>query len=181
MAEQHIQQVNHVTEGLADVPEPFRRKPHFLGALETLLAQVQDAEVMLWGLLQGSYFEQAEGDVLDDIYGQLLNEPRGVMNDTQYKAVLRVKASVLRSTGTPDELMTITRALVDALDLVYLEYPATVEIEWSRSSFTDATMRAAIVRLLKMAAPAGVKMYLVEALNTPWQFDGQWGYLGDVL
>lgn len=173
MTEQHIQPVNHL-DALADLPHAFRGKPTMEGVLSTLLARIQDAEDALFGLLRGTMLDRAEGDVLDTVYGSLLGELRQGMTDGVFRKVLRLKAAVLRSNGTPNELLDIVAELVDPEPLFYNDVPGGAEcgLSWVRPALSSMLEASLVTRFTSLAKPAAVRCVLVEAEAPYFGFAG---------
>lgn len=111
----------HVKEGQALLTDHYRSKLNIPNLLKCHLLSVQEIEGVFWDIINKFQLPNATGDQLDKL-GDLVGEPRGGRNDTDYRYAIRLRIRVHRSEGKAEDVLQITSLLVlEAFQ--YLEFP----------------------------------------------------------
>src|ERR1700759_2482433 len=128
------------------------RKPRFLALQASFSKQVQALEDALWQLYLNSMLPGATGVLLDQLGGLVL-QPRENRSDDVYRLWIRAKALVLRSSGRPEELLTIARLVLPntVRAVMVMQYPAALQIRLEGALELGADVAAL---LLAAAGPA---------------------------
>lgn len=143
----------------------FREKPQFLKLLSSYVAETQELENALFELGDAFWVNTAVGAQLDGI-GEIVGIARDGADDTTYR--IRIKARVLinLSSGTPNEILTLVRALLPAgaSDPSYTPYyPAAFAISVTGLTPTEvAEIAAAVIE----TTPVGVRSNFMYSLDT---------------
>ncbi len=139
-------------------------KPRFNALLRLLVKPFQELESVFWDLMLKRSIDAAEGAQLD-MLGRILDEPRGPLSDEDYRAVLRVKVLVLKSSGTGPELIEICERMLQSSSAFTLSeyFPAAIEVQvLSSPTFALSLLK----RFLRRAKSAGVRLDVVDATGT---------------
>lgn len=154
-----VYQGDHRTDGLAKMLAQFKGLPRIEALVGALMDQIQKIENVLWGLYTEDWIDTASGDRLD-VLGAVVGEERGGATDDDYRAFIRARIRVNRSTGLLSELVEIVRLIQsDDLGVRAREYyPAALQVEPEEEVIVDAHRVAA---MLQDAAPAGVALRFV--------------------
>ncbi len=165
--------VDHVRTGLSRLWLQFRSanpmdeptsRTNMEKLLAILLAPLNDLELALQQLLQLRSLPVAIGIYLDAI-GKLVGQPRGGLDDDDYRRFLYVRIATNRSEGRRSDLIKIAKLILAdsaATIIVELTGPAAATITIAGVTVTDG--RAAIVRgFLAEAAAAGVRIGLLSS------------------
>jgi hypothetical protein len=120
--------------------------------ITALLSEVQTAEDAALATLIGRYLDNAIGVQLDGL-GDLVGEERLGRSDDDYRNAIRVRIFQNQSSGTPEEMLTLLRLLVQDATGIHIEeiFPAKVWFEMA-----TGTQPANFQALMQQAAPAGV-------------------------
>lgn len=118
----------HADRGLSRLPQKFKDKPTVLALLQIYLEEVQELEDAIWDSGQQRLIVNAIGEYLD-VWGKVLNVPRGGLDDEMYRIRLQVELLLLRSSGTVPELVTIYKLLVPTSVPTFMPwYPGSFEL-----------------------------------------------------
>jgi hypothetical protein len=131
---------SHVQEGLALLTGQFTdpvNYPNIRNLLTTFLRRIQDVENVLWNVINSQLLANGPtGQALNQL-GDLVGEPRGTLNDTQYLLFILVIIVARRSDGRMEDLNRICQAAVGKAAFTLTEfYPARVAI-YTPSLATD--------------------------------------------
>lgn len=175
MALEHV--TDHVAKGLGRLIQRFKGKPYIAAVVSAPLVQVQELEDALWSLIAGRALSTAIGVQLDGL-GAIVGEARIGLGDEDYRALIRARIAANRSDGQGDTLLRVARLVSGSVDvagvpnptLFLREYfPGSVLVE-AGSTSTDpgvswytATRAGIVIRLLDLAASAGVAVFFVWA------------------
>lgn len=119
----------HVEDGLEQFLEQFKDKPLINALLASYLKRIQKLEDAIWEVILIRGIEESEGVNLD-VIGKIVGRPRLGLVDIDYRVALRAQIRINRSSGTPEDLIAVTRLSTAGQSFVYNEaYPATVIIE----------------------------------------------------
>ena len=136
------------------------------------LQDLEDTAFSLWQ--QRSDLSLAVGRQLDQ-WGGVVRLPREGWTDTQYRARILVWLQVLRSTGTPDELIRIASDLTSQAiaDVTYWETPpASYSLQFAGAVYgSDPDLAIDAAKYLARADPSGVGIGQIISLPaTPFLF-----------
>lgn len=151
-----VRQDDHRTDGLNKLLAQFKGMPRMEALLGAFMDQIQKIEDVLFALYTERWIDTALGDNLD-VIGRVVGEPRQGISDDDYRAFLRARVRVNRSTGLLAELIQIVRLIQnDGLDVRATEvYPAALILE-AEEVVTVNPIR--VGKMLEQAAPAGVSL-----------------------
>ena len=151
---------HHIGNAFARLLTQFQDKQRLKKMIEILLRPFQEAEDMLWSLYTDRRLDTAVGAQLD-LLGKIVGEKRDGLSDTDYRAIIRVKIKVLRSTGSAKDLMVIAQLFLVSNDFTYSEhYPAAVEFVVLQ--VTTITQRILLKNFLIKAKSGGVRLDVVD-------------------
>lgn len=180
---------DHVARAIARLPDQFKGKVKLELLLTTFIEPFQEIEDALWQLLTERTLDVAIGQQLDDI-GTIVQFFRDGANDDTYRRRLRARVKVIRSRGSGDELLQITRLIIDdALATVTLVpgYPAALVIRIDARPVAQEIAEMAI-DFLRKAVAGGVRIILeYTTLDTSglfrWDTGPGWdsGYFADAI
>lgn len=167
------QNENHVEEGLAYLMYQYRGLPNMVGYITPFLEQIQELETVAWQLMLLKDLQEAVGDQLD-LIGRIVDREREARDDDTYRLWLRAQILINRSSGTPEEMMTLAR-LVTRADLNEVNlldwYPARFAV-YASVPMTDEDA-ATLLELLLLAKSGGVAVFLEYATEEiSFVFDG---------
>ena len=148
------------------------------GSMEALFrafsTPVQSLEDLMLGVSAENSIDAGSGVTLD-IWGRLVGEPRGGLNDATYRRIIKGKVRASRSDGTYEYILALFRLLVGENGEVELRTtsPATLLIVYKRGQGLSMTMRQRIAYLVRLALPLGVQIdFLSVAVESGFQFGG---------
>jgi len=143
----------------------FREKPLFLKLLSSYVDETQELENEIFELRNAFWVDTAIGAQLDGI-GQIVGITRDGASDTIYR--IRIKARILinLSSGTPNQILELVRALspASAPDPTYTPwFPAAFAIGVTGLTLAEvAEISDAIIE----TTPLGVRSNFVYSLDT---------------
>jgi len=155
----HTHDTAHTAEGLALLVQRLRGKPVIGALLASWLDQVQGVEDALWSLYGLSIDDSADA-ALDQL-GVVLGQPRpDGLSDALYRRVLHAVVIALRSSGTADDLLRATHALLASWGFTLTEvFPATVILEPVDAPDVPSLTMLGVLRRVRSA---GVGLQLVD-------------------
>ncbi len=175
---------DHVAEAIARQTEQFKGKVRVEQLITILVEPIQRFEDVAWRVLTERSVSAAVGSQLDQI-GFILAEPRGDKEDEEYRRHLRAAIRTYNSSGTVEDLITITKLVLDMDDaIVWITpgYPAGLTIE-IREVVVTTELATALMAFLRRAVAATVKLvavYWTTAESGMFTTDGGTGLgLGD--
>lgn len=126
MSEYPLRPLVDYAEGYIDLLLSRWRKPRREAVLAALLAESQEFEGAAYEVLTGFDLDTAVGAQLDAL-GKLLCTRRDGRTDAAYRLRLRVEILILRSRGTPDDLVVIAQtASQGAVRLMEYDHATTL-------------------------------------------------------
>jgi len=145
-----------IAQGLS-LPIYDLRRPIFNGLLQTYLVQIQELEDAAWSVYIGTMLPAAVGDALD-MLGALVGQPRGGRDDATYKLWITARARLATSSGRPQDLIAVVRAVLPlTVTITLIEYfPGDVSLDLS--GIVDAQTALQIADMLQEAKAAGVRI-----------------------
>lgn len=163
---------NHATEALANLVSQFQGKTYLAGVLIAFVNQIQELENVCFELLSQRWLDNAEGAQLDG-FGSIVGEAREGRTDDDYRLAIRARILLNLSSGTPEDIIALTRALTDGAMVSLTEYfPAyfTVEIP---DPLASTELAEKIEYFIDQASPAGVGsglIYIVSPVGEEFTF-----------
>jgi hypothetical protein len=145
------QVTSHTVAALLHVGSQFLGKENFEKLLTIIGEEIDEVEQAFFDLLNLRSLETAEGEQLD-VIGVRLDLSRSGRTDTEYRSALYAKVGYNIASGTPDQVISLTKLITGITDLKYQEfYPAHVRIEL----YADFPSILAVTQL-KQLLPVGV-------------------------
>ena len=158
-----LPEIDHIAQGLSRTISQYRGKPSFNILCACYLNQVQHLESAVHASVDAWDVDSAVGWRLSQI-GDLVGQPRGGENDDVYRAFVKSRIQVNRSTGKYADLAGIATALIPGYR--YYELPSNVFFEVNDAELTEA-YAAAVHALLQQAAGAGYRVNLAWSTAEP--------------
>lgn len=158
--------VDHEAQMIGRLAQQFRR-PRIEAYLAVVAREVQALEDALQDLLTMRRLDTATGLQLTRI-GVKVGQPRnGVTDDDLYRRLVRARIAANRSRGVGEDVLRITRLVVDSTVVVEMEYQqvATVVLRLSGPGVTQ-TIADILIGFLRRAVVAGVRIILEWSLAT---------------
>jgi Protein of unknown function (DUF2612) len=159
---------NVVNLALARLPEQWKNKPLVTGLLTALVSPLQDIENALQQMLTLRDISTAFGAQLDQI-GDWVVQPRNGLIDSVYQRYLYAKITANFSSGTSEQLITISKLILnDAVLLISVltQGIAAVVVRVTGADVPSTTTADALISFLKLGTKAGVRVIL-EYENAP--------------
>lgn len=166
---------DHGQRALDRLPEQFKEQPNLASYLAVFTDQVQDIEDAFWQLFVERSIDTAVGAQLD-MLGVIVGQEREGRADEDYRRLIRARIKTNRSSGTINELATITRLVLNdsGYDLEFRnDGIATLVLRILNQSMTDATAEI-LMSFLGRAVAGGVRIileYTAVAPSNLLQFD----------
>jgi len=134
--------------------------------------QIQESEDMWFGVITGIRLDDAEGEQLDRIGNDIVGQPRLGLNDTDYRAAIKLQIQVNISSGQNELLLSTLIAATGASSVVLEEIaPATVQMTYFGGIFDPD-----LIQKLDKVKGAGIKLVIVPVIITPaFTYDGAVG------
>jgi len=173
---------DHTDTALALLAQQFQTKERIRSLLSALVSQVQGTEDTLWDLHIDRRLARATDAQLDGI-GRMVGLRRGRLSEESYRTYLRAQIRLLRSHGTPEDLVAVVAIVAGSGSAVEIdEYRPTSVVVRVWGSLDDAALDD-IVALVGKARPAGVRGYVESGAATgafTFDSDDEGEGLGDV-
>lgn len=157
----------HVVDAIASLPSRDKGKTNIEGLVTIFAQRAQTIENTLWSIYSGFVIDSATGDLLDKV-GEIVGVARNELADADYRLRIRAEIKINDSNGTLEELLTVTRLLINDSSLsIYLfqHYPAILYMEIYYKVMTDAEA-SALMALLRRVPSAGVGFHLTYSTDT---------------
>lgn len=163
----YTKKTTHAAEMIGNELLQDKEQPNRVALIESIGAEIQDAENSLGDVFDQHFIDNAVGAQLDGL-GEIVDEDRKGKADPEYRTVLKAKDRALRSNGSPEDLIAVVRLVISAVAFALEEmFPAHVKISMEVNGL-DAPE---IATLLSLARPAGVSGALIaDTTATPFQF-----------
>jgi hypothetical protein len=132
----------------------------------------QQLEDVHWDLLVGCTLDNSTGDQLDQ-WGDIVGEPRGGLEDWDYRVFIKARIMANRCTGTLDELIRIFQ-IVTAPSVVTSKeiYPKHLTLRAYRDCFMDAPRRGRVHAMMTAIHPAGTFLQIEEYTPASMRLSG---------
>jgi hypothetical protein len=157
-----------VKEGVALLTSRYNGKPVITGIVTACMKRLQQIEDAFWAMInavQLANHPMAGGpwNVLDQI-GAIVGAARNGLPDVDYLALIRLKATVNKSRGTPEDVINLGRIMAGAQPPGYLEMPPAafylVTLNINQGNYPQFTA------LLAQARPAAVYALLLYTITS---------------
>jgi hypothetical protein len=163
---------SHQTEAVASLTQKYRNLPNTAALMRALVAWCDRIEALFWELLARFNLDDAVGVQLEAL-GEIVGQDREGRTDEAYRAAIRLRIHVNRSTGRPEDVIKFG-------DLTLAE---TVDYtEGAIAAFTltlvNVDQPQEIAKLLKRVKPQGVYAVLEYWGGDPADV-ARWGWTGD--
>lgn len=157
---------NHEDIAVSRLVSQFKGKLKFEALLRVLAARWQGLENAYAQVLQNRWLHNATSSQLEGI-GAILGLPRvGGTADISYRIQLYARIEAMRSSGTPEEYMSVFLVLLPTADPGVTEHPpAAFTIRLGSMPLTTLEV-ASYWRLARQMKPSGVRMTF-EYRTTP--------------
>lgn len=166
----------HVADGLKRLLWQYKEKPVIEGFLTAWLQGAQDAEDLIWQVIEGRMLNAAVGNQLD-ILGRIVGELRQGKNDADYKAAIALRIRVNRSQGLAVDIIDVTRLATGGTAFTYTEiYPAKWEVDVAAYPFPN--LLAAFLHETKASGTGGRVVYSIADFAHTSHFDNAAAPLG---
>lgn len=96
----------HVEDARKLLISQYQKKPVIQGFLDSYIRRLQDAEDVLWDIVDAFILDNATGAQLN-VLGNLVLEPRRGRTDPEYRVSIRIKILVNRSRGRIEDIVAV--------------------------------------------------------------------------
>lgn len=158
-----VYQADHRAQGLSELPSYQRQK-----AIESFVAGfckiIQHLEDDIYALKVEGLIQNAVGAQLDQY--AFLGEKRDGLDDDEYRRLLLASIPAWRSSGKPDELITIGKILLDSeiIGPLYFQLGGPgYSLQFVTEYVPSALARGRIRTVLQRCKPAGITQELILA------------------
>jgi hypothetical protein len=148
---------DHVARSLARIAQQLRSSVSHAGLVTAFVAELQEAEDAIYGLIAGRALATATGVQLDKL-GILLKEPRSGADDAPYRLRLQARILINRGSGTRELIIQVLFILTGQAVIVTNYEPAAFIAQVSGVEDSGTTSG-----LLQDATAGGVRSYLLYA------------------
>lgn len=159
---EHARIADHAQRAVDSLMSALRSKSRVAALAATLGARAQLVEDALWAVLTIS-IDSAVGAALDQI-GELVGQPRGVLDDTDYRPVLRAAIRARRSSGTGPDVIAVVQLALGATPFAWMAGGASVCVELEDVPPFDPQVLADLVEI---AVGAGIGYCVVAPVGDP--------------
>lgn len=167
---------NHAEEAVENLLHQFKDKTTLEAVLRVFAEQVQGLEYVFFDLLHLRSLDQAFGAQLDEL-GRLLDLEREGRDDDIYRQWLKARIRLNLSSGTPEDIIALVRAVVGDKEIEMIEsFPAHFDVKLNEPIGVKGNQ---VSKLMLSGKPAGVRgiFHWFES-GTPFVFDGDPDGLG---
>lgn len=166
---EHI--LDHEARALARMLQQDKGKAKLEGFIAACVSPIQAVEDALWQLLVERGVDVAVGAQLE-VIGFLVGQDRNGQLDADYRRFVKAKISVNKSRGLMNELIAITKLVLDNPSVTIVmrpEYPASLTIHLSGVELSAATI-STLMTFLRKTIAGGVRLlvhfHTATAANT---------------
>jgi hypothetical protein len=148
---------SHVADAQARLLSQFSEAGNLKNTVAALTESIQDYEDLVFPLFTLLDIDAMEGEQLDGI-GSIVGEDRQGRTDAEYREAIRLRVSLNVSSGEPETVIALFKALTDPTGPVvyYEEQPAAYSI------YGDGDQFAQLLAAMEAASPAGVHVSLLD-------------------
>lgn len=159
---EHTKITEHVELSVEPLMPALRSKARVSAIARSIGSQAQSIEDALWSTLTLS-IDTAIGEQLDQI-GAILGQPRGPLDDTDYRPVLRAAIRARRSSGTGPDVIAVVQLALGATPFAWMAGGASVCVELEDVPPFDPQVLADLVEI---AVGAGIGYCVVAPVGDP--------------
>lgn len=156
---------DHTVQALADLLGEFDDSPRFRELITALVDRSQEFEDLAQEVLAEMLLTVAVGLPLE-VYGVIMQEPRGSLSDADYRNVLNVKAAAVQSDGEAPKTIWVASTLLGVAVQYRWMGRAAYHLEWEIATGSTGDWLARIISILDILPPAGVDYTAVEGDST---------------
>lgn len=160
---------DHVATALARLPEQFKGLPNIEKLLTCLIAPCQELEQAYTDLLLLRSVDTGFGAQLDTI-GEIVGQPRnGVSDDELYRRYLRARIATNRSKGKIEDLIRISRLVIDnsTAGVVVQRYDVATVVVRITKALTTVDVASILASFLAAGHSRGVRLVLEWSESDP--------------
>lgn len=154
-----VRRTDYVAAALGRLPRQFRGKPRLEAILSAFAEASQELERGMFTLYAPRFLENAAGDMLD-VYGALVGQARGGLDDASFRIRIQARMILNRSSGTAEDILAIARLLVGPGNTLTLREPPpaamTLQVAGGATPFPDD-----LYAILYSAKAGGVSFRLI--------------------
>ncbi len=167
-----VKKEDHVDEGIANLIEQFKNKDNLRKFLTSFLEQIQDLEDAFDQILTlTDVVAVAFGQQLDNL-GLIVGEERFGRSDEQYRIAIDTRILLNNSSGTPENIIALIRALESSLSVEVREsFPASFIADVVTPIDPLLVDLNQIADVVKSGRPAGVEGFVEFRVAGAKQFD----------
>lgn len=157
---EHTRIADHTQRAIDALMAALRSKDRVRSLASAIGARAQLVEDALWAVLTIS-IDTAVGAALDQI-GEIVGQPRGSLDDTDYKPVLRAAIRARRSSGTGPDVIAVVKLALGATPFAWLAGGASICVELEDVPPFDPQVLADLVEI---AVGAGIGYCVVAPVG----------------
>jgi hypothetical protein len=158
---------NHAEAALDRLAEQFKGKTNLAYVLNPLNVQTQALEDGAWGVLSTQALSAATSAGLD-VYGRIVGQPRGSLDDTGYRLAIAARIRVNRSSGTAEDLYGVLGLVIgEGVTMEIVDYPPAAFEMHLFGAAVDVDSAAVFLDLLRQTRAAGVNGQLAWSNSEP--------------
>lgn len=152
----------------------WQDKPRLRSFVRALGRGTQALESEVFALITGRTIDTAFGAALDQ-WGELVGEPRGGLNDDEYRLMIEIRIFANRCRGTTDDLIYILQRTTAPSTVRHVTlYPAGGKLYVYRSEWMSDARSSRVGRLIRDVKPAGVACPVIECIPGHLGWDTGW-------
>jgi hypothetical protein len=145
--------------GLERLVDQFRHKPHLRALLSTYLDALSQASEAIAELPRKLSVREATGRPLD-LLGSDVGQARDGVNDERYRALVRSRTRLNRSSGSVEDILSLARVLLLPSSLRIRTHRLEIELFAYGETAGFATNIATAASLIASTTAAGVRLWL---------------------
>ena len=172
MSEQYDSQTDIFSLICDQQTSQFEEKVVFKAITEVIAEQLQDLNDVFYQLLTERSLNAAVGEQLD-VLGRILVLPRNGEIDVDYRRLLKAKAGINASTGSPATMIPILKLVTDSTYVGLQEIsatPATVSAVVNGNDIANQSLE-----LLEQIAAAGINLTILSSYgDDTFGFEGSY-------
>lgn len=151
---------DHTELALARLPEKFRTKPKIRALITAMMSTKQSLEDAAIDVLTLFALDNATGFVLDAL-GKRVGQRRNGLDDDAYRRYIRARIATNRSSGTVNELIRVTRLVIDDSTLhIVLKTVGAATLRVRIEGVLAANVADILISFLVRAKAGGVRLVL---------------------
>ena len=157
-----------IAAALARMLVQYKTAANLRAVISSLAGQSYDELAAIAAAMDAEVLDTATGEQLDG-FGKILNVPRGLMDDTHYRAALILKIAENFSEGTTEDLISIFGQIMTATSVQAWDFPpASFGLQAQYPTVPDPVNARTTVEACKVAG-VGIG-FLSYTTNPPFAF-----------